>query len=58
MPLLPNVTQLVTLDYVFATNTMTMNLPALPSGTALYCQGLAATASGLFSTNSVRALWP
>jgi hypothetical protein len=59
VPLAPYVTQLVTLDTVFAIGSITLTLPALPSGTALYCQGLVLQPSNvLISSNSVRAIWP
>ncbi|MGB3969157.1 MAG: hypothetical protein WBO45_20655 [Planctomycetota bacterium] len=59
VPLLPTVTQLVSLDSVFAIGSITLSLPVLPSGAALYAQGLVADTWGtLRSTNSVRALWP
>ncbi|MCA3009551.1 MAG: hypothetical protein INH34_14350 [Phycisphaerales bacterium] len=58
LPLAPSVTQLVTLDSVFAVGAMTLTLPPLPSGTELYCQGLALQFGAFRSSNSVRAIWP
>jgi hypothetical protein len=58
VPLTPFVTQLVTLDSVFAVGSMTLTLPTLPPGTELYCQGLVLQFGTLRSSNSVRAIWP
>jgi hypothetical protein len=58
-PITPTVTQLVTVDTVFALSSITLALPPLPPGTALYCQGLVVDPFGVLrSTGSVRALWP
>jgi hypothetical protein len=58
--ILPTVTLLVTLDAIFPVGpTITLPLPPMPPGTAIYCQGLVLDSlSTLRSTNSVRALWP
>jgi hypothetical protein len=58
VPLAPSVTQLVTLDSVFAVGSMTLTLPPLPPGTELYCQGLVLQFGTFRSSNSVRAVWP
>jgi hypothetical protein len=59
IPLLPTVTQLVSLDAIYATGAMSLPLPQLPSGTTIFCQGLSLDASNtLLSSNSIRALWP
>lgn len=60
VPLFPGVTQLVgAIDAVFATGTMSLQLPLLPAGTALYVQGLVLDGAGaMVTTQSVRALWP
>ncbi len=58
-PLLPTVTQLISIDAYFVASSVTMTLPPLPPGTALYSQGLVIDWLGnLRSTSSVRALWP
>lgn len=58
-PLLPTVTQLVTLDAVFFVGSLTILLPDLPSGSAVYSQGLTLSTQGLLrGSNSVRAIWP
>ncbi|HEX6813653.1 MAG TPA: hypothetical protein VF384_18685 [Planctomycetota bacterium] len=60
VPLLPTVTILVSPDILIANvGSITLPLPPLPSGTAIYAQGLVIdTAAVPRSTNSVRALWP
>lgn len=55
----PWVTQLVTIDAVVFQSSMTVSMPTLPPGSALYCQGLAWDGGGILrSTPSLRALWP
>lgn len=59
VPILPQVTQLVTLDVVVAAPSLTFALPPLPPGTAVYAQGLVIVPPGdLVSTGSLRMLWP
>lgn len=58
-PITPTITQLVSVDTVFVLTSITLALPPLPPGTALYCQGLVIDPFGVLrSTRSVRALWP
>jgi hypothetical protein len=58
MPVLPTITLLVTLDALYPIGVMTLPLPPLPPGTAIYAQGLVLDAGGVpRSTNSIRALW-
>lgn len=57
-PVLPGVTQLVSLDAILAVPSLTLELPPLPPGTELFCQGLVIQAGTLRSSNSVRAIWP
>ena len=58
-PGIPNVTQLVSIDAVVFASSVTLPLPFLPHGSALYAQGLAVEASGtLRSSCSIRADWP
>lgn len=58
IPLLPTVTQLVTLDAIAMGGHANATLPPLPSGTTLYVQGFGVDAIGdLTSTRSLRVLW-
>ncbi|HEU4419136.1 MAG TPA: hypothetical protein VFT55_09370, partial [Planctomycetota bacterium] len=60
VPILPTVTLCVTLDAIYPVGPLiTLPLPPLAPGTAIYCQGLVLDSIGTpRSTNSVRALWP
>ncbi|MCU0865523.1 MAG: hypothetical protein MUC36_17195 [Planctomycetes bacterium] len=59
IPGLPTVTQLVGIDAWVVADYLTVPLPALPQGAAIYCQALGITSSGtLRSSNSVAAIWP
>ena len=55
----PLLTQLVTIDAVVFDSSVTLPLPLLPPGSALYCQGLVVDTGGVLrSTPSIRAVWP
>lgn len=59
VPGFPTLTQLVSIDAVAFANSVTLPMPALPHGSALYAQGLAVGPTGtLQCSHSIRAYWP
>lgn len=59
VPLLPTATQLVQTGLLSSGNNLLVQLPQLPAGTAVFCQGFVVAAGGtLRSSPSLRVLWP
>jgi hypothetical protein len=59
VPFLPHLMQLVTVDAFTIADLLTVQMPPMAAGTALYCQAFAVDSGGQWhGSNSLRALWP